>query len=96
MLTGKYRRGEPAPPGRARKPTRSERPFHRVEALERFAKRAVSLLELAIGWLRAAGPVVSVITGATKPEQIQANAAAGTWEPSVEDVEALRAERGVI
>ena len=27
-------------------------------------------------------PVVSVIAGATKPEQVRANAAAGAWEPT--------------
>jgi aryl-alcohol dehydrogenase-like predicted oxidoreductase len=34
-----------------------------------------------------------VIAGATKPEQVRANVAAGAWEPRVEDVEALRALR---
>jgi aryl-alcohol dehydrogenase-like predicted oxidoreductase len=37
--------------------------------------------------------VTSVIAGATKPEQVRANAAAGAWEPSESDVEALRALR---
>jgi aryl-alcohol dehydrogenase-like predicted oxidoreductase len=36
-------------------------------------------------------PAVScVIAGATKPEQVRANVAAGAWEPSAADVEALR------
>ncbi len=35
--------------------------------------------------------VTSVIAGATKPEQVRANAKAGEWEPSAADVEALRA-----
>ncbi len=39
-------------------------------------------------------PAVScVIAGATKPEQVQQNVAAGAWEPSADDVEALRALR---
>jgi aryl-alcohol dehydrogenase-like predicted oxidoreductase len=39
-------------------------------------------------------PAVScVIAGATKPEQVRANVAAGAWEPSTDDVEALRALR---
>ena len=37
--------------------------------------------------------VTSVIAGATKPEQVRANVAAGAWEPSAGDVEALRALR---
>ena len=37
--------------------------------------------------------VSSVIAGATKPEQVRANVAAGAWEPSTADVEALRALR---
>jgi aryl-alcohol dehydrogenase-like predicted oxidoreductase len=32
-----------------------------------------------------------VIAGATKPEQVRANAAAGEWEPSPDDLAALRA-----
>ena len=40
--------------------------------------------------LRVPG-VASVIAGATKPEQVRANAAAGGWEPSAEDLAALRA-----
>jgi aryl-alcohol dehydrogenase-like predicted oxidoreductase len=39
-------------------------------------------------------PAVScVIAGATKPEQVRANVAAGAWKASVDDVEALRALR---
>ena len=35
--------------------------------------------------------VASVIAGATKPEQVRANAEAGGWEPSADDLAALRA-----
>ena len=63
-----------------------------MEALEAFAaERGVSLLEVAIGGLAAQPPVVSVIAGATRPEQVRANAAAGDWEPSPGDLAALRA-----
>ena len=37
--------------------------------------------------------VTSVIAGATKPEQVRANVAAGEWEPTADDVEELRALR---
>jgi aryl-alcohol dehydrogenase-like predicted oxidoreductase len=95
LLTGKYRRGEPAPAG-SRLVTRPERltaeVFDRVEALEAFAaERGRSLLEVAIGGLAAMPAISSVIAGATKPEQVRANAAAGEWEPSDGELQALRA-----
>ena len=70
----------------------SDEEHDRVEALEAFAaERGVSLLEVAIGGLAAQPPVVSVIAGATRPEQVRANAAAGDWEPSPGDLAALSA-----
>ena len=92
LLTGKYRRGEPAPQGtRLHGREIADEEHDRVEALEAFAaERGVSLLEVAIGGLAAQEPVASVIAGATKPEQVRANAAAGGWEPSAEQLNALR------
>jgi aryl-alcohol dehydrogenase-like predicted oxidoreductase len=43
-----------------------------------------TLLELAFGWLLAHEPVASVIAGATTPEQVAANVAAGSWRPGPE------------
>jgi aryl-alcohol dehydrogenase-like predicted oxidoreductase len=93
LLTGKYRRGQPAPEGtRLHGQEISDEEYDRLEALEVFAaERGVSLLEVAIGGLAAEPPVVSVIAGATKPEQVRANAAAGAWEPTPSDLAALRA-----
>ncbi len=93
LLTGKYERGQPRPEG-ARLAGRDEvftdETFDRIEALEAYAgERDVTLLEVAIGGLLAQPAVPSVISGATKPEQVRANAAAGEWEPSAEDVAAL-------
>jgi aryl-alcohol dehydrogenase-like predicted oxidoreductase len=93
LLTGKYRRGEPRPEG-TRLATRDEvftdETFDRLEALEGFAQgRGDTLLEVAIGGLLAEPAVSSVIAGATKPEQVRANAAAGEWQPSAEDLAAL-------
>jgi aryl-alcohol dehydrogenase-like predicted oxidoreductase len=94
LLTGKYRRGEEATEGRLAGRAIPEERWDRVETLERFADaRGVSLLEAAIGGLLAMPPVTSVIAGATKPEQVRANVAAGEWEPGADDVEALRALR---
>src|SRR5258706_5939091 len=86
LLTGKYRRGEPAPEGtrlanspRA-KDLLSERNLELVEALSVFATtRGHTLLELAMSWLLSPPAVASVISGATQPEQVRANAAAGEW-----------------
>ena len=39
---------------------------------------------------RAVDGVASVIAGATKPEQVRANAAAGDWEPTPEQLDELR------
>jgi aryl-alcohol dehydrogenase-like predicted oxidoreductase len=93
LLTGKYRRGQPAPEG-TRLSGRldvSDEQWARVEALEAFGReRGRSLLEVAIAGLASEPVVASVIAGATKPEQVRANAAAGDWEPTPEELEALR------
>ena len=61
----------------------TEATWDRIEALTRFAEeRGRSLLELAFAWLLAKDPVASVIAGATRPEQIAANVAAGAWRPA--------------
>jgi aryl-alcohol dehydrogenase-like predicted oxidoreductase len=93
LLTGKYRRGEPPPEGTrlsGRGDVFTEATFDRLEALERYGEqRGLSLLQVAIGGLAAQPAVASVIAGATKPEQVRANAAAGAWEPSAEDLAEL-------
>ena len=95
LLTGKYRRGEPAPEGTrlaSRQDSLDNADFDRVEALQRYAdERGVSLLHVAIGGLAAQPAVASVIAGATRPEQVLANVAAGTWDPTAEDLAALNA-----
>ena len=92
LLTGKYRRGEPAPEGtRLHGRDLEEAKLAKVERLEGFAReRGVTLLDVAIGGLAAAPGVASVIAGATKPEQVRANAAAGAWQPTPEDLAELR------
>jgi aryl-alcohol dehydrogenase-like predicted oxidoreductase len=95
LLTGKYKRGEPAPDGTRladRGDQLSDRRFDQVEAVEKYAaERGVSLLDVAIGGLAAKPAVASVIAGATKPEQVVANVAAGQWVPTAADREALDA-----
>lgn len=66
-----------------------------LEQLEAFcAKRGRTLLELAFGWLLARPPVASVIAGATKPEQLEANAKAADWTLTSEDLAEIDRLRG--
>jgi aryl-alcohol dehydrogenase-like predicted oxidoreductase len=82
-LTGKYRKGKPLPAG-----TRHTDPGGRflgphwdtIEKLHAFAEtRGHTLLELAMSWLARKPLVVSIIAGATKPEQVEANAKSVAW-----------------
>jgi aryl-alcohol dehydrogenase-like predicted oxidoreductase len=94
LLTGKYTRGEEATEGRLAGREIPEERWDRAEALQRYAdERGVPLLHVAIGGLLAMPAIACVIAGATKPEQVHANVEAGAWEPSPEDVAALRALR---
>ena len=92
FLTGKYRRGQPAPDG-ARlsendRGTLTGRNFDILEKLEGFAsERGHTILELAFAWLLASPTVSSVIAGATRPEQVEGNAASADWSLTDEDVE---------
>ena len=92
LLTGKYRRGEPPPEGtRLHGREIPDERLEKVERLDAWAKaHGVSLLEAAIGGLAAQTAITSVIAGATKPEQVRANAEAGQWEPSAEELASLR------
>ncbi|WP_344995477.1 aldo/keto reductase [Tsukamurella soli] len=92
LLTGKYRRGEPAPAGSRieawnRQSVLTDGAFDVVEALEAFAtQRGVTILDVAIGGLAAQPTVSSVIAGATSAAQVRANVAAGQWVPTPSDL----------
>ncbi len=94
LLTGKYRRNAPLPPGsRLTKQAGrandylNERNFNIVEALSKFAaERGYTILELAMSWLVSRPYVPSVIAGASGPEQVDANIAATGWALSAEDI----------
>ena len=94
LLTGKYHRGAPAPAGtrlEGRGVPDDAATWDRVEAMQAFAEaRGLSLLDVAIGGLAAMPAVSSVIAGATSPEQVRANAAAGEWVPSADELAELR------
>jgi aryl-alcohol dehydrogenase-like predicted oxidoreductase len=98
LLSGKYRRGEPPPAGTRLAGMPAERretllagsTMDVVDELERFAQQqGHSLLELAIAWLAAKAVVASVIAGATRPEQVVANARAADWVLTEEELQAV-------
>jgi aryl-alcohol dehydrogenase-like predicted oxidoreductase len=93
LLTGKYRRGEPGPPGARltdRERIATDEQYETIAALGRFAaERGISLVDVAIGALIARPVISSVIAGATSPDQVRTNAAAARWQPSDEDLAAL-------
>ena len=97
LLTGKYHRGDAAPEGGriaawGMNHLLSDANFDVVEAIEDYAaQRGLSLLEVAIGGLAARPAVASVIAGATSAAQMKANALAGEWTPSADDLAALDA-----
>ena len=64
--------------------------FDIVEKLEAFVKaRGHTMLELAFSWLAARPCVASIIAGATKPEQIEANVKATDWTLTAEDMKEI-------
>ena len=97
LLTGKVRRGQDIPANsRLAEPRRAgyvtDAKLDKVEALIDWGReQGVSLLEIAIGALAAQPGCSSVIAGATSPEQAKANAAAGRWEPTTEQLAAIDA-----
>jgi aryl-alcohol dehydrogenase-like predicted oxidoreductase len=83
-LTGKYRKHASLPAG-SRHTGGSSRfldpHWDTIEALHAFAdKRGRTLLELAMSWLAARPGVATIIAGATKPEQVEANAKSVGWK----------------
>ena len=91
LLTGKYRRGEPAPEGsRLAGGSLDDERFDEVERLEdRADALGRTVLEAAIGGLASIEGIASVIAGATTAEQVRANAAAGGWRPTAAELDSL-------
>jgi aryl-alcohol dehydrogenase-like predicted oxidoreductase len=87
FLTGKYKRGTAMPAGarlsyvkRLQDRYVNDANWDTIDKLQAFATRhGHTLLDLAFAWLLAHPEVPSVIAGATKPEQIEANVKAGSW-----------------
>ena len=98
LLTGKYKKDAPLPEGaritsypeERRKDFMSDRAMEIVELLEEFAGvRDHMLLDLAMSWLLSKPIVASVIAGATKPEQVRANARAVSWKLTGADLKEI-------
>ncbi|HZT06976.1 MAG TPA: aldo/keto reductase [Chloroflexota bacterium] len=97
FLTGKYHQGEPPPPGTrfagssnfARR-VLTDTNFARLAVFERFAEeRDHSVGQLALAWLAAQPGVASVISGATRPEQVEENVRALEWQLTAADLRSL-------
>jgi aryl-alcohol dehydrogenase-like predicted oxidoreductase len=90
LLTGKVRRGQPAAAGTrlaGRDDYVTEAKLDKVESLAEWAdQHGRSLLDVAVGALAAQPGCTSVIAGATSPEQVRANAAAGDWRPDAAEL----------
>jgi aryl-alcohol dehydrogenase-like predicted oxidoreductase len=95
LLTGKVRRGQEIPAGtRLTEPRRAgfvtDAKLDKVEELISWGDaQGVSILEIAIGGLAAQPACSSVIAGATSAGQVRANAAAGGWEPTEDQLAAI-------
>lgn len=100
LLSGKYKRG-----GKADSDTRfgrwaasmigqfaSDQKFTQAEKLQNLAVDSdCSILDVAVGWLLSRPYIGSVIAGATKPEQIEQNAAAAAWRPTADQAKQIDA-----
>lgn len=98
FLTGKYRRGEPAPTGSRGETNPYVRQYmtpanySKIEKLADWAaERGHTLGDLAHAWLLAHPQVSSVISGATKLEQVQENARSAEWTLGPGEMEAVNA-----
>lgn len=96
LLTGKYEAGKaPAPDTRAARNQRMQQQLTperlgMVNKLHAFAQeRGYGVTQLAIGWLAARPEVSTVIAGATKTEQVEANATAADVKLSAADMEGI-------
>ncbi len=89
LLTGKYRKGQPLPAG-SRATHQADKQINRLltdknlETVEKLSDVAdqldVPLAVLALAWILRLPQISSVITGASKPEQLESNLAASGFK----------------
>lgn len=96
FLTGKYKRGQPAPPGSRGEKTpyvqkyMTDATYDKIEKLAAWAAaRERGLNELAQAWLLAQPRVCSVISGATKLDHVLSNVKAADWKLTAEELEEI-------
>jgi aryl-alcohol dehydrogenase-like predicted oxidoreductase len=104
LLSGKYRPGEEAPVdsraandamNMSMKLVMSEANLEAVERLRPIAAgEGLSLVELALAWVLRREEVAAAIVGASRPEQVHANAAASGVELSADVLAAIDAALG--
>jgi aryl-alcohol dehydrogenase-like predicted oxidoreductase len=98
FLTGKYKRGEPAPAGSRGESSGYVQQYMTDENYDMVEKLTVwaadhgrGMNELAHAWLLAQPTVCSVISGATGLEQMQDNAKAADWVLSQDELAEINA-----
>jgi aryl-alcohol dehydrogenase-like predicted oxidoreductase len=99
VLSGKYRPGEPAPPGSRASSAEMSRFIDRyldddllaqVERLKPIAEAAgLTMVQLALAWVLRRGEVAAAIVGASRPEQVRQNAASSGVELSADTLAAI-------
>jgi len=98
FLTGKYEEGKPPPPGSRGVTVKNvqdlmtETNYYKVAELSSWARdhgRGVN--ELAQAWLLAQPQICSVITGATKLEQLTSNIKAADWNLTADQLKEIGA-----
>jgi aryl-alcohol dehydrogenase-like predicted oxidoreductase len=99
LLTGKYRAGQAPPPDSRAAHSEMGGPMalvmsdERLEAVDRLRPVAedagLSMAELALAWVLRRGELASAIIGATRPEQVHANAKAAGIELSDDTLAAI-------
>ncbi|ASR34860.1 aldo/keto reductase [Prauserella marina] len=104
VLTGKYRKGQPAPSGSRATDERGggarmigrflgDDIVERVERLRPLADEAgLSLAQLAVAWVLQNGNVASAIIGASRPEQVRENVKAAGVKLDADLMAAVDAE----
>ncbi len=96
FLSGKYKRGEAAPAGSRGESSpyvqkyMTDANYDKLEKMEAWAsERGHNMIELAHAWLLGQKQISSVISGATKLEQVQANAKSADWNLSADELKAV-------
>jgi aryl-alcohol dehydrogenase-like predicted oxidoreductase len=101
FLTGKYKRGQAAPAGSRGEESpyvqkyMTDANYDRLEQLTAWAEaRGRRMGELAHAWLLGHPEVSSVISGATRPEQVRDNAKAADWNLTGAEMEEINTVLG--